>query len=207
MLMDKTLGAPSVVNPDNVEQLFQEMLHPYLEDERKKSDEAVVDAQNKANSKIEELNRRLEQERISRSTVEKELATSYKKTVQDFCEEVERLLKSQRKFRKVIALILAIFSFISTLIVPIILSEQVTLQSWNPILTMLSIIIGTSLTVALTYSTITGAKWIGTRITSERARKTLIELADQRGLNDIIRNFEIDWQNDSFEFFEKPREP
>ena len=207
MLMDKTLGAPSVVNRDNVEELFQEMLHPYLEDERKKSEAARIEEKEKANSAIEEINIELEQERNTKSEMEAKLETVYredKNAVEALCKSAENKLRKQRSLRKMKSYILSAIILAVTVLVPFISSTQFVSSGWYlyPFL-----ILGLPSGFFLIYLTVTGSKLIGIPTTEEHATQTLFEMADERGLSEKIRNFKIDWRNDHFQIVEKSRTP
>ena len=61
MLMDKTLGAPSVVSHDNFGELFEQMLHPHLEEVQRQSEAALDEEREKSRQKVSEVESELEQ--------------------------------------------------------------------------------------------------------------------------------------------------
>ena len=205
MLMDKTLGAPSVVNEENVEELFEEMLHPYLEEERKKGEAAVIEEQNRANSEIEKKNIELEQVRDTKSEFEAKLEAVYREdkiAVESLCKFAENKLRIRRNRRRFKVLIWSAIILAATSIVPFILSTQLAPTAWNSKFSALFLIFGLPLGFSLIYLTITGSKWVRIPTTEEEATQILFEIADERGLSEKMRNFEIDWHYDHFQINE-----
>ncbi len=193
MLMDKTLGAPSVVTSENLGELFQQMLHPHLEEERKKGDEAIKEEKAKGRKRVEEIKSELEQTQAVKDTVAARLSERSKEdkaAVEALCKDVASKLATQRRIRKWVGGALALL-FCSP---PLFESSN-----WQSYLSF-------ALAIPLGYSTITGNKWIGTKTSEKHATETLLRVAKERRLTEKISRVVIDWHDDRFQVAEKRRE-
>ena len=190
MLMDKTLGAPSVVNQENFGELFEQMLYPHLEEERKRSDEAIKQEREERIRRVSDVESELKRSRILESVTAADLrdrTAEDRAVVEALCEDVASMLATRRRNRKLIGGALALALCSPPLFGP---------WFWQSYLSFV-------LALPLGYLTITGSSWIGTEISDEKARNTLLEVADKRGLAAMISRFEIDWCGDRFEIQEK----
>ncbi len=191
MLMDKTLGAPSVVNPENLEELLHQMIHPHLEEERKRSIEAINNEKEKSRKKVEEVTIKLEQAQTVGSTMSTQLNEKMNEdmaAVKALCRDADSILAAQRRNRRLIGCALALAFCTPPLFVP---------SDWQSYLSIPPAIL-------LVYLTITGNKLIGTLTTEIHAKKTLLRLAKERGLTGKITSFVIDWRGDHFHISETP---
>ena len=185
ILMDKILGAPSVLNTENIEELIEEMLHPLLEKERKKGNEAIKEEQTKSNKKIQEISNNLIQTQAEKSAIQAQLNKKRNEdteAITALCKDAERILAKNRRFKKTGSGVLAVIMSALSLPISSVWSYLVFLPS-----------------IPLAYLTITGNKWIGTLTTEKHAKKVLSELAEKRGLAGKISYFVIDWDGEHFE--------
>ena len=190
MLMDKTLGAPSVVNKENFEELFHQILHPHLEDERKRSEEALEKEKVDSRKRVEEVTSELEQAQTSKNVADSQLSEWSKEdraAVEALCSDVATILATQRRNRRLISGALALI-----LCSPPLLDISI----WQSYLSFM-------LAIPLGYLTITGNRLIGTVTSSERARATLLRIAKERQLTAKISRFKTDWHGDRFELPDK----
>ena len=190
MLMDKTLGATSVVNQENFGELFHQMLHPYLEEERERSERAVREEQERGERRVDEVRSELDQARSTETAVAAQLSEISKEdraVVDALCEDVTRILATQRRNRKWVAGALALVMCVPPLFGP---------QEWTNYLSFI-------LALPLGYLTITGSRWIGTNISQEIAKKKLANVADERNLSAKLSRFIVNWRGDNFHIEEK----
>ena len=191
MLMDKTLGAPSVVNPENLEELLHQMIHPHLEKERIRSNEAINVVKEKSKIQIEEIKNDLEQTRAEKSAMEVQLNNKMDEdmaAVKALCKDAACILATQRRSRRLIGCALALVFCTPPLFVP---------SDWQSYLSVL-------LAIPFGYLTITGNKWIGTLTSEEHAKETLLRIAEERSLTGKVSHFVIDWRGSNFHISEKP---
>ena len=191
MLMDKTLGAPSVVNPENLEELLHQMIHPHLEEERKRSIEAINNEKEKSRKKVEEVTIKLEQAQTVGSTMSTQLNEKINEdmaAVKALCKDAACILATQRRNRRLIGYALALVFCTPPLFVP---------SDWQSYLSVL-------LAIPFGYLTITGNKWIGTLTSEEHAKETLLRIAEERSLTGKVSHFVIDWRGSNFHISEKP---
>lgn len=184
-LMDKTLGVSNVVTEENLHLLWQEMLHPYLEDERQKSREAVDSAKAEAKKRLERANVQIEtirKEKETQSEILQQNLFDDKRVIEALCAEVECSLGRTRKFRIVAALGIAL-----VFCIPLILET-------TPLLRLLSTVGG----LITGYLTLTGGKLFGTAIKENQAIARLHTLAAKRSLLQKLDQFYIGWENSAF---------
>lgn len=190
MLMDKTLGAPSVVNESNVGELLTEMLHPYIEEERQKSDKALRDATEAGEKKVGKVRVELEEAKRAgdvATTQLGEMSAEDESAIQALCREISRKLAIRRRIWKGVA---------GTVAVMLCSPPLFASFGWQG---YLSIVLG----APLAYMTITGSKRIGTATSEEYAMKTLLRMAEERGLKAKVSRFVIKWQGNRFEIIGK----
>ena len=105
MLMDKTLGAPSVVNEENLGELFQQMLHPHLEEERKRGDEAVKEERERGKQRVSKVKGALEDAQSAKDAAANQLKERQDEdleVVKNLCREAENILGKRRRNQCVI---------------------------------------------------------------------------------------------------------
>jgi hypothetical protein len=190
MLMDKTLGAPSVVTEANLPHLFQEMLQPHLEEERKKAAKAVKEETAKGKRKLDKVQEELDTERKAKSDTAARLEAEYledHKIVKALCSEVEGRLAKLRKRNKFVGLILAIIFCVPAVFLP---------SDWRAYLSI-------ALAIPLAYLTITGNKLLGTKSSGNTALSALETAANTRRLDAKMSRFNIEWKDEHFSVSER----
>lgn len=191
-LMDKTLGTASVVTSDNVAELFQEMIYPHLEDERKRGTDAVQAEKRKRREVLKEAEEELREEKArsqsSQAIIDSKIAED-REAIEALLHDVEAELSRKRKSRRNLGMMIAALFCIPMLLEP---SYWIT---W--ILIVISLLLG--------YLTITGNKLIGTSSPAYLAFKLLAEEADRRRLNKKLSQFKIDWDGSCFSFFQQDK--
>lgn len=190
MLMDKTLGAPSVVTEENLGELFRQMIHPHLEDERKRSEKSIREEKAKGKQRVATALGKLEDAQAAESAAAKELRewlAEDRTVVEALCQEVEKKLGTQRLNRKLIGGSLALLFCSPPLFGP---------SAWQSYISF-------ALALPLGYWTITGNKLIGTASSKKNARATLLKIANDRGLTAKVSRFEIEWHDNRFHIGEK----
>ena len=194
MLMDKTLGAPSVVTEANLPLLFEEMLHPHLEEERKKGKDAVKTERAKGVRKFKEVKGELQTAKEAERDAGAILGARQREdreVVEAFCAEVERKLAKRRIWKRVFGVILAIIFCIPPFLQPSI---------WQTYLSILP-------AVLLAFLTITGSKLLGTTTSEEKALSALGAAAKERHLDAKVSRFEIRWKGERFSVLERKHAP
>jgi len=190
MLMDKTLGAPGVVTEENLGELFQQMIHPHLVEERKRSDEAIVGEKAKAKQRVAKVRSKLDQAQAAESAASEQLSERLaedRAVVDVLCKEVEKKMLIQRRRRRLFGGALALLFCSPPLFGP---------SDWQSYVSFL-------LGAPLGYWTLTGSKLIGTETSDKHAIATLSKIAKERGLTAKVTRFEIDWQINHFRIGEK----
>jgi len=190
MLMDKTLGAHSVVNEENFGELFQQMLHPHLEEERKKSEHAIELERAEGRKRVEKVARDLEQARTAESAAAAQLnarSQEDKAIIETVCGDVAIKLANRRRARKISGIAVSLMLCLPPLF------ESTFWQSY------LSFIFA----LPLAYWSITGTRLIGTLTTDEHAQAALVKVAGERGLAAKMSRFSTDWRGEEFVVTEK----
>ncbi len=185
MLMDKTLGAASVVTEQNLPVLLTEMLHPHLEEEREKGQQAVLEEKRRGSERAKKLRGQLEAAQSEAESAENRLRKQLdedRAAVVALGRDVAEGLASARKRRRLLAGGLALASCI-----PLVLSQ-----------TPLSIGLAVAVTFLLAYLTLTGSGLIGVTTEPEKALAALRSEAKRRMLEAKIDRFELDWKNNRF---------
>ena len=190
MLMDKTLGAPSVVNPENFEELFDQMIHPHLEKERIRSNEAIDKEKAESRKRVEEVTSKLEQAQTVGSAMAEQLKEKLNEdmaAVKALCKDAACILAAQRRNRRLIGCALALVLCTPPLFEPSGLQSYLSIPP----------------AILLVYLTITGNKLIGTLTSEEHAKETLLRIAEERSLTGKVSHFVIDWRGSNFHISEK----
>jgi len=185
MLMDKTLGATSVVNEENVSQLFEEMLQPHLEEERKEKKKAVEAEREKGMRKLDQAKNKLRASQAAQIEVSEKLqkySQEDKETISALCRDVEYALRKNRNIRRVLGGVFAL-----TFALPVVIASS-TWPTWASLV----------LAAVLGYLTITGNKIMGTSTSSNKAESKLHEFAKARGLSSKLSRFNIAWNGVKF---------
>lgn len=195
-LMDKTLGASNVVTAENLPQLWQEMLHPHLEEERQKGQEAVTKAKEEGKTKLARANQQFDALKKSKDEEAERFVAARDKTYREdreaiaaLCGDVARTLRRNRYVRIAAGVLLAIAS----VVVPVALRSSTIVM-----------IVGMALGVILSYLTITGGRLIRTHVDQEQALATLRKNAERRALSKKLDQFQIGYDKAAFSVQEKP---
>lgn len=183
-LMDKTLGATNVVTEENFSLLWNEMLHPHLEEERKKAKDAVQKARAEAKVQLGKAHQEMESLQIAREREAQllhsqltDLRLQDQQVMENLCFDVSRALQRRRLQRIGIGIFAGlVFSL------PLIL-ETSPMVRWS------SFVIGW----LLAYLTATGGSLISTKTDADTALRTLHSTATRRGLQQKVDQFEIEW--------------
>lgn len=197
-LMDKTLGVSNVVTKENFSLLWQEMLHPHLEEERQKRREAVNKERaegekqlGKANKKIEEIQKRRDQETASLGAKLEAKQREDHSVIGALCSDVESALRRARTIRIGIGVVLGL-----TFSIPL-------LMETTPFVRWASLLIGWF----LAYLTITGGKLIRIGIDEKRALNALHSTAKRRSLGSKLDQFDVSWDKTAFVVADRPEPP
>lgn len=185
MLMDKTLGASGVVTEENISELFAEMLHPHLEEERQKGLQAVSEEKKRNQEQASRLRERLKGEKANASELSERIEESLNEdrtAVLALCDGVKQKLANRRQVRWGIAIVIAIIVCLPVLLSP------------SPV-TMAISLIGN---IVLAVLTITGGRLIGVKTSAEVAKGALLKEADERGLAPKLSRFSVSWSDNSF---------
>jgi hypothetical protein len=197
-LMDKTLGVSNVVTEESLPLLWQEMLHPHLEEERRKGLEAVSRAKadgkkrlDKANERIEAIQKQREQDAASLGAKLETKRREDRDAIEALCADVEGYLRWTRAVRIGIGVVLGlIFS------VPLLLDT-------TPLVRGASFCIGWF----LAYLTATGGKLLGISIEETLAIKELHSAAERRKLISKLDQFDVSWNKAAFVVADRPEFP
>ncbi|MDJ1009601.1 MAG: hypothetical protein QNJ13_17445 [Paracoccaceae bacterium] len=193
-LMDKTLGTASVVTSENVAELFHEMIHPHLEEERERGEAALKDERQKGRKRVERVKDELAAAKAAEESMQSQLDQKLaedREAVEAVCEEVEGILAQKRKSRRNLAILLALL-----LCVPILL-EPSSLVTWGTFLVAL----------LLGYLSITGNRIIGTSTPSSSAFDELNKAAERRRVGTKLVQFETAWDGEKFALAQTTTEP
>ena len=192
MLMDKTLGAASVVTKDNLPQLFDEMLHPYLEEERQRGKEAAKAEKQRGEQKARKLREKLDTEKRKAEETAAELKKNLeedKSVIEALCHDVSKHLSSRRKWRWAISAALAVIFILPSLFSP------------SPVTIGIAVIFNALLALL----TLTGNKLIGVTTDSEAALAALRAEAKSRRLDTKMNRFEVQWAKTRFSVQHSPK--
>jgi len=191
MLMDKTLGAASVPNADNISELFNEMLHPYLEEERRQHESTLKAEQQKARDRSAKDRAKFRTEADARQAVEEELQRQRSedfKALESLCRDVSMTLNRRQRSKKIFAglgaLILAVLTFLP---LPDYIEPEWAVR-----------LVGLVAAIIMAYLTITGSSLLRLDISNERARKELERQAQKRALAQKLERYNAIWEGDSF---------
>jgi len=185
MLMDKTLGAPSVVTEENLPELFKEMLHPHLEEERKRGEEAVEEERVKGKRRLRKAAKDLQAAKKAESDAAAVLDARLqedRQIVEALCREVQSKLERRRRRNKFLGVVLAFAFCLPPVLLPSI---------WQ---TYFSI----ALALPLAFMTITGNKVLGTLTSEQNAFLALETAAEARSLRRKVSSFKIEWNENHF---------
>ena len=184
-LMDKTLGAPNVVTQENLPLLFQEMLYPHLEEERKKGATAVAEAKAQGRRQLDKAKEQLLVTQREQNNTAARLEAKIKEdrdAVEALGQEVKQRIGRNRRRRKLLAGVLALASC-----VPIIFES-------SNVVKMGTVLIGWF----LAYLTFTGGRLIGTEVHEKEALDALRSEASARRLTSKLDQFNVRWHNNNF---------
>ena len=179
----------NVVTEENFPLLWQEMLHPHLEEERQRGEAAVNRAKadgrkrlDKANEQIEAIKKEKEQSASSQSARLEARRSEDFDAIQAMCTDVEGTLRRIRAVRVVTGVILGLlFS------VPLIMDT-------TPIVRGVSFVIGW----LLAYLTATGGKLLSIGVEETPSLKALRSTAERRKLLGKLDQFNVSWNKTAF---------
>jgi hypothetical protein len=184
-LMDKTLGMTNVVTEENLPLLWQEMLHPHLEEERKKGLDAVDKAKAEGKRRLESAKEQIDAIAKKSDQQAATLQAKYREdreAVDALCSDVERSLCRRRKARMGIALAIALASC-----TPLMFET-------TSIVRVASVLIGW----VFAYLTATGGKLIGIATSKEAALGALRSAGMKRRLVGKLDQFDVRWKETVF---------
>ncbi|NNU82205.1 hypothetical protein HMH01_17340 [Halovulum dunhuangense] len=186
MLMDKTLGASSVVTQENLGEIIQQMRFPIEEGARKEERRLWIE-------KEKEQKKRLKKEREA-AALAREIARNVEGNLKDqrqedrkailaLCRDASIALRTKRNRRKLLAAFLALIFASVSFFLP----------------SQLAIGIGYPIAVIVGYFSIAGLRIVKTTTDETEARIALQKLADQRQLREKLGRFTVTWRVDSFD--------
>lgn len=194
-LMDKTLGQSNVVTEENLSALWQEMLHPHLEEERQRRVKAVDAAKVEGKRRLEKANEKLEKLQKDR---EKEVSSLSEKlgaqrredrdAVEALCTDVVNILRRKRQVRIGFGIFLGLCCS-----VPFLLDT-------TPLIRWVLFVIGW----LLAYLTATGGKLVGINIDDAQALSILRSIAERRKLLGKLDQFNVTWNATAFAVEDRP---
>lgn len=198
-LMDKTLGASNVVTEENFGLLWQEMLHPHLEEERRKGFDAVNHAKeegkkklDKAHEQIKLISRERDEEAASAAS---KMAATYEEdrdAVIALCGDVESTLKKKRALRIGFGVIIGLL-----------FSVPLLLDSASFAVKIASFFIGWF----SAYLSATGGKLFSIRTDEITALKSLNSVASRRRMLKKLDQFQVSWTQNKFVIAALPAVP
>lgn len=188
-LMDKTLGLSNVITEENLPALWQEMLHPHLEEERRKGQTALKEAKAAASDKQKATERQMTELRRASTEIlasrEAELKTKRsedREAVEALCSEVQTTLRRGRASRVVAAAAIALVCSL-----PLLMETTMLVRC-------VSFVFG----IVLAYMTATGGKLFGINTDSARALEKLYSVSKRRKLESKLDQFNIAWDQTQF---------
>lgn len=188
MLMDKTLGASKVITGENVSQLFDEMITPYLEDERTKHSEELKEQRKESSKKIRRQEERAKEARAEATIAQEKLSSREEEdvgVVREFASGVTRSILRKKKARQAICLLLAIL-----LALPIsgVFGES---GAWR----YFSLAVG----IVLAYMTLSGYRLVGMDVSAKKCEELLHREANRNALDRKLSRCEYRWTGRKFE--------
>jgi hypothetical protein len=194
-LMDKTLGLANVVTEENFPVLWQEMIHPHLEEEREKGKAALAAEKAAARKKIEEERGKLSDLEAKSQNEKTQLIAKLessrsedKSAVESLCTEVGAKIYRRWIGRIVLgAFIAVIFS------IPMLLET-------TPLVRWVSFIFG----ILMAFLTATGGRFVTLETTASKAISILNGVARQRHLANKVSQFEVTWDGSKFHVSDLP---
>ena len=193
--MDKTLGLANVVTEENFPALWQEMLHPHLEEEREKGKAALAAERVAARKKIEEERGKLSdletKSQIEKTQLIAKLESSRsedKSAVEGLCTEVGIKIYRHRIGRILLGALIAVAFSIPMLL------ETTPLVRW------VSFIFG----IMMAFLTATGGRFVTLETTASKAISILNGVARQRYLANKVSQFEVTWDGSKFHVSDLP---
>ncbi|WP_186399540.1 hypothetical protein [Stappia sp. P2PMeth1] len=192
-LMDKTLGLANVVTEENFPLLWQEMLHPHLEQEREKAQAILQNQKKEEKARISEMRKKLQASEESRlgqqAAFQEKLSDSLRQdriVVVRLCDDVFKILKRRIVIRKLFGLFFAV-----VFTIPVFFESVGFLRYCIFAFGLL-----------LSYLTITGGRLVSVSIEQDDAIKLLKIIAEKRGLSAKVQQFQISWMKNGFQVSE-----
>lgn len=180
----------------NISELFNEMLHPYLEEERRQHENTLKGEQQKARARSARDREKIRTEAHARQAVEEELQRQRSEdltALESLCRDVSITLKRWQRGKKAFAgfgaLVLAILTFLP-------LPDYIE-PKWAVRL------VGLAATIIMAYLTITGSSLLRLDISKESAREELEREAQRRALAQKLERHNAVWDGDGFTLTDK----
>lgn len=185
MLMDKTLGVSKVITDDNIGVLWDEMISPYIEDERRKAGEALAIEKSKAKSKASELRGEIRKAGAREKQLEKRIDASqlsYRKLIFSIAEDVQRKIERERDL-KIWGCVLA-----AVVVAGIPFMADNIYWVWG----------GFLLSAFLTYLTLIGGRLAVIEPSKVHAEEKFIIEVRRRGVEDALEHLDVVWTEGQF---------
>lgn len=187
LLMDKTLGVSQVVSAENISELFDEMVSPYLEDQKEEHEAHLKSVEQENKKKIAAERQKTKKVEAEAKDFQAEILA---REAEDFsllealASEVSAELHDQLKKRKRLCLGLAVL---------------MTLPAFgffgnSNFVAIVAVVIA----VYFAYLGITGSYWIKTKLDPDECVRALKKRAEQRSLRSKLERHSMAWENDQF---------
>ncbi len=186
MLMDKTLGVSAVVSAENVDDLFEEMLSPYLADKQQEFDEKIQEAKEEGNRKISFQREKVKEAQKEAKQVEDLLSARQEEdleAIRSLCNDVSDRLKKEVTIKKYICVAISIILAFGMF------------GSLGPSFITWFVVV---LSALVTYLSVTGSTILQTKLTPEICIEKLTLAAEQRSLATKLKRFDISWNDNTF---------
>lgn len=185
MLMDKTLGASTAVTKENIDEIFQEMLYPHIESERKSGQANVKQERQKGVEKVKRVQSKLTAVEAERDEVRIQLSRNLEENrvaVEALFNDAQKTMRFKMYSKRVLGFVLAVFFCLPPVFQP---------GVWQSYITFL-------FAIPLAYLTITGGKMFPVEPSAKHAIKTLRYLAKKRGLASVVDRYNVSWDKNSY---------
>ena len=185
MLMDKTLGASSVVNKDNYAELLAEMLKPHLEEQRREHEQELEGERAKGEARDLEAATRIAATSEELREAQDELLAQKREdrdAIDALCEEVSTVLRRHKRYRVVGVMSVCVGICVTALVDPS--------TGWS--------YVGIPFAAVLAYLTLTGKRVIRTEVSQQSALAKLNVTAKGRNIEAKLERFEVSWNGNEF---------
>ena len=189
MLMDKTLGAANVVNKDNYAELFEEMMKPHLEEQRREHERELKGERERAQARDEEAATRIASKSNELQKTQDQLATQRREdgaAIEALCSDVTDVLRWHGRYR-----IIAVVSFCIGICLTILVDPS---SGWS--------YVGIAFAAVLAFLTVTGKRLFRIEIGKKFALAKLNTIAQGRNMEAKLERFKVRWDGKKFEIEE-----